>query len=87
MEFQPDLAYLITFAQFENLDRLAVLILLKYPIFFFFVFLGPHFWHMDVPRLGVKSELELPVYTIATATPDPCHICDLTLQFMARGVE
>ena len=25
--------------------------------FFFFVFLGPHPWHMQVPRLGVKSEL------------------------------
>ena len=25
---------------------------------------------------GVKSELQLPAYTIATATPDPSHICD-----------
>ena len=25
--------------------------------FFFFVFLGPHPWHMEVPRLGVQSEL------------------------------
>ena len=24
---------------------------------FFFFFLGPHPWHIDVPRLGVKSEL------------------------------
>ena len=24
--------------------------------------------HMDVPRLGVKWELQLPAYTIATAT-------------------
>ena len=23
----------------------------------FFFFLGPHMWHMDFPRLGVKSEL------------------------------
>ena len=30
---------------------------------------------MEVPRLGVKSELQLPAY--ATATPDPSHICDL----------
>ena len=30
---------------------------------FVFVFLGPHLWHMEVPRLGVKSELELPAYT------------------------
>ena len=39
--------------------------------FFFFVFLGPHPWHMEVPRLGVKSELQLPAYTTATVTPDP----------------
>ena len=25
--------------------------------YFFFVFLGPHPRHMEVPRLGVKSEL------------------------------
>ena len=25
--------------------------------FFFFVFLGPHLWHMEVPRPGVQSEL------------------------------
>ena len=25
--------------------------------FFFFVFLGPHLQHMEVPRLGVESEL------------------------------
>ena len=25
--------------------------------FFYLVFLGPHLWHMEVPRLGVKSEL------------------------------
>ena len=40
-------------------------------------FLGPHLWHMEVPRLGVQLELQLPVYTIATATPDPSCICDL----------
>ena len=33
--------------------------------FFFFVFLGSHLQHMEVPRLGVKLELELLVYTIA----------------------
>ena len=25
--------------------------------FFFFSFLGPHLWHMEVPRLGTESEL------------------------------
>ena len=39
--------------------------------FFFLVFLpflGPHPWHMEVPRLGIESELKLPAYTTATAT-------------------
>ena len=33
--------------------------------------------HMEVPRLGVKSELQLPAYTTATAKPEPSCICDL----------
>ena len=32
---------------------------------------------MEVPRLGVESELQLPAYTTATATLDPSLICDL----------
>ena len=32
---------------------------------YFFVFLGPHLWHMEVPRLGVKTKLQLSAYTIA----------------------
>ena len=30
-----------------------------------------------IPMVGVISELQLPAYTIATATQDPSHICDL----------
>ena len=41
------------------------------------VFLGPHPWHMDVPRLGVKWELQMPGYTIATAKQDLSHVCNL----------
>ena len=34
------------------------------------------FWqHMEVPRLGIESELQPPAYTIAT--PDLSHICSL----------
>ena len=40
-------------------------------------FLGPHQQHMEVPRLGVQSELQLLTYTTATATPDLSCICDL----------
>ena len=28
-------------------------------------------WHMEGPRLGVESELQLLAYTTATATMDP----------------
>ena len=32
---------------------------------------------MQVPRLGVKSEIQLLACAIVTATPDLSHICDL----------
>ena len=32
---------------------------------------------MEVPRLGVKSELQLLAYTTATAMPDLSYVCDL----------
>ena len=32
---------------------------------------------MEAPRLGVKSELHLPAYAIATATRDPSRVCGL----------
>ena len=42
-------------------------------IFFLFVFSGLHLRHMEVSKLGVKWELQLPAYTSATAMPDPSH--------------
>ena len=47
------------------------------PFLIFFFFLGPHLRYMEVPGLGVKSELQLPVYTTARATWDPSCICNL----------
>ena len=32
---------------------------------------------MEVPWLGVESELQLLAYTIATATWDPSYVCDV----------
>ena len=32
---------------------------------------------MEVPGLGVESELQLTAFTTATATRDPSRICDL----------
>ena len=47
------------------------------PFFFFFVFLGPHPWHIAFPRLGVQLELWLPAYATATAMLDRNCICNL----------
>ena len=44
---------------------------------FVFSFLWPHLWHMEVPRLGVELEQQLPAYSTATATQEPSCICDL----------
>ena len=61
---------------FSKLDNVFFL------FFCFFVFLGLHPQHMEVPRLGVESELQLPTYATAMAMQDLSHICDLP-QFMA----
>ena len=55
-------------------DAVAINNILYYFILFF---LGPHLWHMEVPRLGVESELQLLAYATVTATPDLSHIWDL----------
>ena len=47
--------------------------------FWFLVFLGHHLWHTELPRIGVKLELQLLAYTTATATPDPSLVCKLHL--------
>ena len=53
------------------------LFILQTFIYFVCLFLGPHPWHMEVPRLRVDSELQLPASTTATATRDLSHLCDL----------
>ena len=45
--------------------------------FFFFDFLGPLMFHMELPRLRVDSELQLPAYTTATARQDLSQVFDL----------
>ena len=53
---------------FKNQDRYSNLfyLFIKSPLLFF----GPHQQHMEVPRLGVKSELQPPAYATAAATRD-----------------
>ena len=40
-------------------------------------FLFLHLWHMDVPRLGVRLELQLLTYATAIAMRDLSHVCNL----------
>ena len=45
-------------------------------VFFLFVclflfFLGLNLWHMDIPALGVESELQLPAHTTANVGSEP----------------
>ena len=41
---------------------------------------------LEVPRLGVELELQLPAYPTATAMQDPRHICDLHHSSWQRGM-
>ena len=41
---------------------------------------------MEVPRLGVESELYPLAYATATATQDPSHICGLHHSSQQRGI-
>ena len=45
--------------------------------FFFFFLLGLHLQHVEVPKLGIKLELQLPAYARAIAMQDLSHVCDL----------
>ena len=45
--------------------------------FVLFCSLGPHPWHVEVPRLGVQSELQLLSFATATATSETSCICHL----------
>ena len=50
-----------------------------YFFFFWWSFLRPHPRPIEAPRIGVKSELQLPAFTTATVMPDLSCICDLQL--------
>ena len=52
-------------------------VLYIHSLFILFFFLGPNLQHMEVLRLGVELELQLPAYTPATATWDPSCVCAL----------
>ena len=50
------------------------------------VFLGLHLRHMEVPRLGVESELQMLAYTTAIAKWDMSHIYDLHHSLQQRPI-
>ena len=50
-----------------------------------YCFLGPHPWHIEVPRLGVKTELQLLTYATATATQDPSCVLTYTTAWGNAG--
>jgi len=67
LEFCFPLSWLGGGARFQRFTQLV-----NFSFFLFlFVFLGLHPWHMEVPRLGVKLELQLLACTTPTAMPDP----------------
>ena len=57
-------------------QSIYIIIIIIIIILVFLSFLGLHQGLMEVPRLGVQSELLPPAYARATATPDPSRICD-----------
>ena len=70
--------WVLTYALIYCLSKSRTPFSLSLSLFFFF-FLGGHLYHVGVPRLGIESELQLPVYTTATATRDLSHVCNLHL--------
>ena len=51
----------------------------KIHLWLFCFVLGLQVQHMEVPRLRVQLELQLPAYATTIAMPDPSHICSLCL--------
>ena len=43
-------------------------------------------WHMEVLRLGVKLELQLPVYTTVIVMLDPSCICKLNFSLQQHWI-
>ena len=73
---------LIKLVVLSFIDSWPFSLLARRNIRFFFSFLGGStLQHMEVPRLGVELELQLPAYTTATVMSGPSHIFDLCHSF------
>ena len=42
-----------------------------------FFFSGLDLWHVEAPRLGFETDLQLLAYTTAVTTQDPSLMCNL----------
>ena len=49
--------YLYTTQLLTSISHNSLFLFFFFFFFLSFVYLGPHLWHMDVPRLGIESEL------------------------------
>ena len=58
--------------------NLHMIFILHVHLFFLKIFFfGVHLQHMEVPRLKVESEMQLPAYTTATSMSDWSCACNL----------
>ena len=62
--------------QHRKLEDSRIMFLFKKKIFFW-SFLGLHLWHIEVPKPGVKLELQLLAYVTAIATPGLSRVCEV----------
>ena len=77
-EFEGDFYFMLySFQYFPFFPAMSTYSFYFILFYFIFCFLGLHAWYMEVPRLGVESELQLPGYAMATATPGLSQIFDL----------
>ena len=51
------------------------------------VFLVVHLRHMEVLRLGVESELQLPAFATATAMQNPSRTCNLCYSLWKQPIK
>ena len=57
-----------------------------YLFIYLFCLLGPEVLHMEIPRLELISELQLPAYATAPVTPDLSCLCDKCLSSWQRQI-
>ena len=80
------LSKMTIFVSLKEITRFQMKLHYSKDSYIFFFFGGLHLQHMEVPRLGVELELQLPAYATATALSDPSRICDQYHSSQQRGI-